>query len=743
MPRTRLTQKCLFILLMLLLIPMPTFAQDSLKKKRDVTLIYDDSGSMWFIDEGNGVRSPSDNWKFANYSLQSLIALLGQEDELTVVRMSDRNHLDNIKLRYRDRQSEINRVGQWSDPDWTPFQTVTTSINNMKQRVEVDPTREYWFIIVMDGVFNDLDYLQVTDDKQRQENYDFARKSLADFTSFMRERDVKHNSILVTIESNLTDDERIQMVDFKQIWDETTGGLRLTAENESEIIERINEVAALITNRDPNATASSVDLDPRFNGNEVQLTSPYPLRRITVLQQSTRNEAKWELERIDVNGDSRTYGYDGPFFTQTPTDEYELRDDIYGSFVHISHFDEVSVIPEGDYTLVFNRDLTRDEQRQFTFIAEPAIDFHTSLYKTESDGTLSNNEETFFKQAEMMLEVEFVRSEQSFQKLDLTHVHIEKDIEVTAKIENEMITLQWNEERQSFTAPFKMPDELTEAEVTGLIRGFYQETKTIPLIGVESRELSLAPLTTNWRAPLDGLSNAAPMQIQPFVNGREMTEAELHGIIGQLKVSTEENIHLQVKQNGPLIEISPKVRFLPMFTSVGEMELNVELAGKYSGEYASLQVPFTVEDISFWAKYGMSLLYFVVIATFLFWLIGIIRKPRFAKNSSYISLVTQQTHNGRAIGQGFTSTEVFRTNFLSRWLVPYIPEKSSVQGVTFKASRNSEHIYLPKESQTPEMIVNGRKLNDESNQEDMLIFSNDVIIIEDHNQIETYTFIKS
>ncbi len=739
---TKLLKSIVFFISFLLLFQIPIQAETSISKKRVVSLIHDDSGSMWFTFDEHGQRLPSDNWKFANYALQSLTGLLGKNDEFYVVQMTDPLNAEKINIGYGSRQREINRIAEWEDRGWTPFDTVITATERLKESASEDPSAEYWFIIVMDGVFNELDYTHIDDEDELNENYAFASETLENFARYMNEREIKFNSILVTIESFLTEDEIIQMEYFKDIWKDKVNGLHLTAEDEVEIIERINEVAALITNRDPNATESSVDLKPRFNGNEVTIESPYPLRRMTVLQQAPENNVSAELIEIIVNNSSTDYSINGPFQMKTPYDIEQLRGDLFGSVSHVAPVNTEEVIPAGSYTLVFDEEITSDQQDYFHFIAESAIDFHVSLLKPESDGTYSTDRETFFFGADMVMEVELVSLGEEEKKITFPNLNADTEVKITGEFNDETITFKWNEERQSFLGEFIMPGEYSEAMVTTVVHGFYHETKSVPLQGVGGREMELQLLTNEWRAHLNEINDASPVQLQPYINDRPMTEEELTEVFETVQVNTEANINYELRQNGSIIEVVPKQGALPMFMPTGELQMLASVKGKYDGEEASVPFKLYIEDISWWQKYGIYLSYFGAGLLFFIWLFGILKKPRFAKNSSYMNYTTVQILNGRSFGE-YTNTETFKTNFFKRWFIPYKPESKNIQGIVFKATNNSDRILIAKESQSPEMIYQGHPLGEDSRKEDLLIFTNDSIVVERHNQKEIYKYEKS
>lgn len=61
---------------------------------RTIALVYDDSGSM----------QGKDKWVYANYAAQSLIALLQQDDEFYVVKMSNPKNLKNLNIRHQKKE---------------------------------------------------------------------------------------------------------------------------------------------------------------------------------------------------------------------------------------------------------------------------------------------------------------------------------------------------------------------------------------------------------------------------------------------------------------------------------------------------------------------------------------------------------------------------------------------------------------------------------------------------------------
>ena len=711
----------------------------SIHKKRVVTLVYDDSGSMRTTTDSQGKKIQTDNWKFANYSLQSLIGLLGENDELSVVRMSNPQKINPISLSYLTRQNEIERIIHWNESGSTPFETVLTSIDFMKSEIQSDPNRDFWFIIVMDGLFNDFEN---GTDQEIQQKYQMIEDVLLEFNHFAYEKGVKVNSILVTIESFLSEKDLKQIQKISNIWSKTTRGIHLTAKSEKEIIDRINEVAALITERDINTEQSSINLNPSFDRKNVSLTSPFPLRRLTILHQSSANQITWNIDKFEVMNQGTEYSSDGPFYMVTPKDPYKLRKDIYGSIAHLSSTDKERVIPEGQYIIQFNETFNNDEQKEFQFIAEAALDFEIFLHRLENSGSWNSAEEVFFPGSEMIIQVDLLSADRSRKKIQLKDEEMIKEIEVTAVIDGAQINLQWDKEKQSFIGKFIMPQEQTEINITTIVPGYYRETKTVAVKGVRDRILNLINLSNHWSYPVDTINDAEPIKVQPMINGHPITSEELSEIFPNIKLSSNNNINYEINQNGNIIEISPKKGLLPAFTPVGEMEFLLIMEGKYNGEYAELLITYTIEDISFWEKIGKWIVLLIIIILILIYLIGIWKKPRFAKNSMYILMKISDIHQGRVFGTR-ESTEYFHTNFFTRWFFPYRAERIAIGNLLLKATEDGEKIILLKECQRPDMKVQHTPLEETSGKEDIYLYVYDEVEIDFHSRKETYIVMKA
>jgi hypothetical protein len=723
------------LLLLLPLIPTITFSNDSLPKRRIVTLIYDDSGSMWTATN----QQPIDNWKYANYALQSLVGLLDSNDELNVIPMSNPTELRSIRLEKRQRQNQMNMIKAWEGKKSTPIQTISTAIEEIKKRSIEQPHAEYWLIVLTDGVFVELDPNYKTNTKQSVLQVRKQTESnLKELTESMRLKDISFNSVIVTIESNLSAQHKDIMGDLKLLWYQSTNGTVIESDSEDKIVESINQVGALITNRDPDET-KLFNLNARFKDNRVNLESPLPLRRITILHQTRKNGPAVGINDVILNGNKQPK-LEGPFVIQSPSDPLRLSSDIKGSIFHIKQGESGEVIKEGKYAIEFSSDVTPDQRMNLRFLAEPAVDFTVKVNKVNPDGTLTDDESSFYAGSNMILDVKLVQSE---SQKPIPMDKVDKDIfEITSMVDNQKLPLIWNKKRNTFSTTFQLSGkEKVNADVKVQIEGLYQKEKSIQFMGRLARKFELKRVDYGeWNAKVDELEKGMPIEVIPLVNGKEMSTEELSELFANVTAkSAGHRIDYQLSQRSNRILIKPEKQGPTLSTSTGTIPVQVALTGQSPTEYAALDFDIFIEDVPWYVRYGTYLIILIVLVVLSILIYGIIRKPRFANERISMQYERYLVISGQKIPQGQPSIENFKTNFMERWLIPFKPEQKSIHGLLFKATENPDQIRLTSSSQHSTMIVAGTELGDDSGKKDIRLYSNDEIKIEEQPNIEIYT----
>ncbi len=724
----------LFIFSFCILITAAEAKSDSnIPKNKMVALVYDDSGSMW---EQSG-KVPIDNWKYANYALQSFVALLEKQDQLRVVSMSSPTVPEPIELDERLRQHEINQIRTWTGKRSTPLESLHTAINELKKAADSHKNSDFWLIVLTDGIFNEINHLeQKLTTVQIEENKNALFTSLRELKEKMDKNGASFHSTLIPIESYLSTEELEIMADFKRQWTESSTGNVLVSNGEQDIIQRINEVAALMTNRDP-SEQEKFDLHPVWDGNQLVLESPFPLRRITLIEQSAEENASFK--EFYMNNQRIEQGMEGPYKVITPDDPAKLHPPIQGTFTHFKNASGDGIIERGTYKIVFDKPLSEEQQNSIKILAEPAIDFRVDFKKDNGDGSLTSDSEVFFAGSKMVLEATLLKSESNDKEIDLRDIDVKSLFEVEAEIEGVKLPLKYDAKVNKFIGDFTLPQkDAIPVNVKVNIKGFYQKVKESSIQVNPTRKLSLVANTDTWSTPLDRLNEAAPFVITPMVNDEEMTSDELKKVFKQLKIETPSHIKIEKEQRGNQILMYPK-SLSPMFrTSVGDVPLHVTLPGQFPNEIAEETFTLTIEDISLVKKYGSVAVKTLIWLALLVYMIGIIIKPRFDKNR--ISIEYKQSRKRSRLRDARGMTENFHTNWVYRWLVPYLAEKKTIGDLTFKADRKKDRVLLVKESQDPNLIVRHEKLEGRSKKADLQIYHNDEIQIERSNDHSVYIF---
>jgi hypothetical protein len=699
-------------------------------KNKIVVLVYDDSGSMWEQpDAASGKKLPIDNWKYANYALQSFVALMDTEDQLKVVFMSSPKVTEPFELDEKLRQFGIDQIRAWNEKKSTPLHSLHTALNELNTAADSYDHSDFWLIVLTDGIFNEINHLEGEYTKEQiEKNKNDIFKKMKDLKSKMDQKEASFQTTLIPIETYLKPEEQIIMEDFKRQWKESSDGLVLESEGQLDIIDRINEVAALMTNRDP-SEQEQFELNPVFKGNQLILESPFPLRRISVMEQSAQESATFQMKEFYMNNKRIEQGMEGPYKIKTPEDPERLNPPIRGTFTHLKNVNGDAIIESGSYKIVFDKPITKEQQKNIQVLAEPAIDFKMELQKINEDGSLTSDPSLFFQGSKMRIETTLLKSESSDEEIDIREIDVQSLFEVEAQVGDAVVPLTYDQKLNKFIGDFT----LTQTEELPIktrvnIKGFYEKVKETSLKVNPVRQMELVAGTDSWGVPLNKLDKAEPFKITPMINGEEITTEELTKIIDQLKIETPgSNIGIEKKQEGNQILIYPR-GLSPLFrTSVGEIPLDVTLPGQYPNEIAEETFHVTVKDVSVMEKFGPFIGFSLLFLFLLWYLFGIWKKPRFESNR--ISIEYKRSKRKGRIEDVRGETLDFQTNFFSKWLVPYLPEKKAIYDLTFKAHSSKDRVLLTKECQEGSFIVKYEKLNESSNKRDIAIFNNDEVRI--------------
>ncbi|PEA53354.1 hypothetical protein CON64_18890 [Bacillus pseudomycoides] len=692
----RIIATSILFLLLVCMNPFSSLAKGEEGRQRVVSLVYDDSGSM----------RNNDRWKYANYALQSLIALLDEKDTFSYVPMSHPAEEISVSLGNSKRQGEIDNIQTWNEQANTPFQSVETAIQSMKREVQVNANREFWLIVLTDGAFNELERQDESEKKRISE-------TLSKFKKEMEAKKVSLHAVLITMEENLGTQEQTQMNIFKEIWKQQTNGIVLPTSGEDGVIHSVNQAAAFVANRDP---FSSVEEAVKTNivGNKIEITTPFPLKRITLVDQSSQR-VPYRIQNI-----KGSIQLQSKFSIQAPAGM-----GLYGGITHIISKNN-GVIEPGAYIVDIDPVVSKGNMK---VLVEPALDYTISTYEKEQKKT----KEQFYEGQTVIIEAK------------PTNVPVDASY-FTAQIEmnGQMYTMKWNGERKAFYYETKIEKESIRGNVHMNIKGFYRQTKEFYIQSVPQPKLSLQVVTTNYTEKVTNLKYSAPFIIQPLLNGEAMSEAEVKELLKTATVTFHKSINYEIKQHRNQLYVYPRPYYSNTFnfTDTGTVEATITLRDSQS-QKVSKQFLLSIIDVPFFERYAIIFQFvlpfsiiLLIVATLI---IGWVVRPRFHRKA----LIYYEWDQSIAEDWLYKSEpESLRTKWWNHYFgIPFRAERKTVQSVTFIAKKASKSIFVTKDSQVPGMVIDGMFLTDEeAGRDHKTLYPNEMLVIDRGYGKEVYKY---
>ncbi|MDC2866564.1 vWA domain-containing protein [Bacillus sp. BP-3] len=693
---TRIIATSILFLLLVCMNPFSSLAKGEEGRQRVVSLVYDDSGSM----------RNNDRWKYANYALQSLIALLDEKDTFSYVPMSHPAEGISVSLGNNKRQGEIDKIQTWNEQANTPFQSVETAIQSMKREVQANAKREFWLIVLTDGAFNEL---EKKDDSEKKR----ISETLSKFKKEMEAKKVSLHAVLITMEENLGAQEQVQMNIFKEIWKQQTNGIVLPTSGEDGVIHSVNQAAAFIANRDP---FSSVEEAVKTNivGNKIEITTPFPLKRITLVDQSSQ-KVPYRIQNI-----KGSLQLQSKFSIQAPAGM-----GLYGGITQIMSKNN-AVIEPGAYIVDIDQVVAKENMK---VLVEPALDYTISTYEKEQKKTT----EQFYEGQTAIIEAK------------PTNVPVDASY-FTAQIEinGQMYTMKWNGERKAFYYETKIGTESVRGNVHMNIKGFYRQTKEFYIQSVPRPKLSLQVMTTNYIEKVTNLKHSAPFIIQPLLNNEAMSEAEVKELLKTATVSFHKSINYEIKQHRNQLYVYPRPYYSNTFnfTDTGTVEATITLRDSQL-QKVSKQFSLSISDVPFFERYAIIfqfvLPFSIILLMVAILIIGWVVRPRFHRKA----LIYYEWDQSIAEDWLYKSEpEPLRTKWWNHYFgIPFRAERKTVQSVTFVAKKASKSIFVTKDSQVPGMVIDGMFLTDEeAGREHKTLYPNEMVVIDRGYGKELYKY---
>ncbi|MDA1527346.1 VWA domain-containing protein [Bacillus cereus group sp. TH260-2LC] len=678
--------------------PFWTFAKGEEAKERVVSLVYDDSGSM----------RNNDRWKYANYALQSLVALLDEKDTFSYVPMSKPNDPLNISLTKDKRQTEIEGIGAWKTYLNTPFSAVETAMQSTKKEADIDGKREFWLIVLTDGAFNDLEKDKIGGKEQ-------ILQKLAQFKKEMDAKKISLHPILITMEEDLGQQEKAQLNTFKEIWKKEINGVTMPSSGEDGIVKSVNQVAALVANRDPFSSVESI-VKTKVVGKKVEITTPFPLKRMTLVRQSP------SLPDYQVTQISKPLQLQSSFSIHAPGEAK-----LFGNIVHISTENE-EVIKPGTYTIEVDRDI---EKEGLQVLVEPALNYTVSTYDKEDKDR--KNVEEMYEDVTAVIEAKPT-------ELPVQSSYFQAEVEIDGK----QYAMKWDDKRHVFYYETKLTKGLVRGKVHMNIKGFYRQMKEFKIETTKKPKLSLQTVTKDYEEKVTNLENSKPFIIQPQLDDKPMTEEAVKKLLKSTGVTSKQSINYEIKQHGNQIYIYPRPHYSDTFnfTDTGTVEATIVVQDSKLPKVKK-DITLHIQNAPFYEKYAL-IFKFVIPITLLLLIVGIIVlgwivRPRFHRKALLYYEWDQEVAKDWLYQ---SEPELLKNKWWKHYFgIPYRAERKTVQSVTFIAKKGSKSIFVAKESQVVGMIIDGMFITeDEVGMEHKTLYPNELLVIDRGYGKEIYKY---
>jgi hypothetical protein len=453
----------------------------------------------------------------------------------------------------------------------------------------------------------------------------------------------------------------------------------------------MQRIAADITSRSPQP------LPVQVRDRTIGLTSEFPLRRVTLLQQRTGTEALVTLQEAQVEG--RPLQAEPPLLPRMPAGS---RDAIVGSLTHVRESRADAVIPTGEVRLTFDR-MVEPGQVQVLPEVAAALDV---WFVDERGQPLAGAGHVIDVCVGDPIYVRATLLSPAGDTL-VRQVRQPAQLDLRLRYGGRVQPLALSAAGGYFEAGVPVEPGPVTFSVSAAYPGYFNfHSRVFTLRGAECPVRELELVAAPWSARVTELRRAPPLELRPTADGLPVPPGELPAWTleqldaGRLRVDVERS------EQGWSLRPRPTWGFA-CFTPTGRIPVEVTLRSASPRE-PLLQRTLEIEivDVGFWRRCGPLILALLLFLLFLAWLLGALRKRRFPRGSE----IVYQRRTGTATTPGFT--QKLPRGFVSRYLVPYVPERTTVNGLTFEAGGRGSYLLIPPRVQTDEMYVAGERLDD-------------------------------
>lgn len=273
----------------------------------------------------------------------------------------------------------------------------------------------------------------------------------------------------------------------------------------------------------------------------------------------------------------------------------------------------------------------------------------------------------------------------------------------------------------------------------------YQNSGEIVLEPIP-RQIELIPNKRKWSASFDKIEKTSGPTIDLRVDGAPVSQQFFDSYDVSFSSSGRLGVEIIKDPAGTGYTLQVKPYFIDCLTTLGEIRGTLLVKGPFPNEQKATDIVFYVEPIVWWKIYWRCILRLLLFCTTFTWLVGCIRKRRFATNARIVYqrenvlIEVQGRPDSYPLAGGTQRHRSRLAGFLKRWLWPFEPEKCMVEGLLFLAGGTSNTIFLAAKSQADTMELDCIPL-DSIGAKDLLIGVGSVLLVsETKEERKTYTF---
>lgn len=340
--------------------------------RKIISVVFDDSASMYWEETGKNKGREKDYWASANYATQVFAALMNPQDRLYITYMSDiyQDNMQSVEIDLQDAGKAVKTIREkksvWKG---TPLRAVRQALDKLKEVRDTDRSTQYWLVVLTDGELE-----QEANGKTFDEYAD-----LKDGFEKIRTETMSNGLPPQIYYYHMGKDEKGK----QPIKDDPSNGIM--AVYSDNIVGALNDISNTVSGRLRYDSGDITFVDDRT----VRVSSRLPLYSLSVFTQNSSAEvASASVEAGSAGGSEMTLDHTNvevsspdPNQIIDPASTYyagghapKKPTDLVGNVSSISGGGQV--IPSGDYLIRFSEPVSAGDM---TIMYQPAVDLRLSV----------------------------------------------------------------------------------------------------------------------------------------------------------------------------------------------------------------------------------------------------------------------------------------------------------------------------------------------------------------------------